>query len=119
MAVSAIHFAFGLLVFRHQLQHIAQAGWLGGVGRDPMHGAVTWFMLFSPPLMMTGLAIHSLERQGAALPPALAWWLLGTAALGVALMPASGFYLVLPPAIAILFRARRLNSNATQGRGAT
>jgi hypothetical protein len=107
MAVSVIHCAFGVFVFRQHLLQIAQTGWLGGVGRDAMLSAATWFMLFSAPLMLAGLAIHTLERQGAGLPRALAWWLLGTAAIGVALMPASGFYLVLPPAIAILLRARR------------
>jgi hypothetical protein len=112
MAVSVIHGAFGARVFSPHLLHIAQTGWLGGVARDAMLSAVTWFMLFSAPLMVAGLAIHALERQGAALPRSLAWWLLGTAALGVALMPASGFYLVLPPAVAILLRARR-NANFT------
>jgi hypothetical protein len=107
MAVAVIHCAFGVFVFRQHLLHIAQTGWLGGVEGDAMLSAVTWFMLFSPPLMVAGLAVHAMERQGAALPRALAWWLLGTAAIGVALMPASGFYLVLPPAIAILLRARR------------
>ncbi len=119
MAVSVIHFVFGLLVFRHQTAQIAQVGWGGGVARDPMLGAVTWFMLFSAPLMGAGITTHALERHGAPLPRTLAWWLLGTAALGVALMPASGFYLVVPPALAILLRARRLNLNPMQGRAAT
>jgi fumarate reductase subunit C len=119
MAVSVIHFVFGLLVFRHQLAQIAQMGWLGGVARDPTLAAVTWFMLFSAPLVAAGITTNALERQGAALPRALAWWLLGTAALGVALMPASGFYLVLPPALAILIRARRLNANPIQSRAST
>jgi hypothetical protein len=114
MAVSLIHCAFGVFVFRQHLLRIAQTGWLGGVEGDAMLGAVTWFMLFSTPLMVAGLAIHALERQGAALPRSLAWWLLGTAALGVALMPASGFYLVLPPAVAVLLRARR-NAHLTHG----
>jgi Family of unknown function (DUF6463) len=117
MAVSVIHGAFGAWVFREPLLHIAQIGWLGGVARDALLSAVTWFMLFSLPMMVAGLAIHALERQGAALPRSLAWWLLGTAALGVALMPASGFYLVVPPAIAILLRARR-NANFTQSNAA-
>jgi Family of unknown function (DUF6463) len=119
MAVSAIHFAFGLLVFPDHLQQLARAGWLGGVERDAMLGAVTWFMLFSPPLMVGGIAIHAIERQGAALPRALAWWLLGSGAVGVALMPASGFYLLLPPAIAIARRARRPHMSAKQSGAAT
>jgi hypothetical protein len=119
MAVSAIHFAFGLWAFRGPLQHIVQSGWLGGIERDATLAAVTWFMLFSPPLWMAGQAIHALERQRAPLPVSLAWWLLGTAALGVALMPASGFYLVLPPAAAILLRARQRKVPAGPGGVAT
>lgn len=106
MAVSVIHFTFGLLVFPDQLVRIARSGWLGGLEHDPMLAAVTWFMLFSPPLMMAGIAIHAIERQGLLLPRALAWWLLGTVAIGIALMPVSGFYLVLPAAFAILSRAQ-------------
>jgi len=119
MGVSVIHFAVGLLVFREHLPLILQTGWLGGVERDATLGVVTWFMLLSPALMMAGLAIHTIEQQGAALPRSLAWWLLGTAALGVALMPASGFYLVVPPAIAILLRTRRLNTGASHRSTAT
>ncbi len=105
--VAAIHVAYAAVVFPDQLETIARTGWWGGLQRDAMLVAVTWFVLFALPLLMAGVAIHAMERQGCHLPTALAWWLLATAALGIALMPASGFYLVLPAAAAILVRAKR------------
>ena len=106
MLVALIHLAFGALVFAEPLQAIGRTGWWGGVERDATLMAVTWFVLFAPPLFTTGLAIDAIERQRGHVPTALAWWLLAVAALGAALMPASGFYLVLPAVVAIFLRAR-------------
>jgi Family of unknown function (DUF6463) len=106
MLVAALHLGFAAMAFPRQLQTIARDGWWGGVERDAMLGAVTWFVLFALPLFLAGFAIHAMERQACQLPKALAWGLLATGALGIALMPASGFYLVLPAAVAILVRAK-------------
>ena len=107
MLVAAMHLVFALMAFPGQLATIARSGWWGGVERDAMLGAVTWFVLFALPLFIAGFAIHAMERQACHLPRALAWWMLATGALGIALMPASGFYLVLPAAVAILVRSKR------------
>lgn len=104
IVVAIVHTVFGLLVFRSPLQQIAQTGWWGGITSDPMLSAVTWFMLFGFPLLVAGIALHAVERTSAAIPVAIAWWLLAGTALGVALMPTSGFYLLLPPALVLLRR---------------
>jgi Family of unknown function (DUF6463) len=104
IVVAIIHTVFGLLVFHSPLHQIVQTGWWGGIERDPMLSAVTWFMLFGFPLLVAGIALHAVERTPAAIPVAIAWWLLAGTGLGVALMPTSGFYLLLPPALVLLRR---------------
>jgi hypothetical protein len=104
IAVAIVHTVFGVLVFYSPLQQIVQSGWWGGIAHDPMLSAVTWFMLFGFPLLVAGIALHAVERTPATIPVAIAWWLLAGTALGLALMPTSGFYLLLPPALVLLRR---------------
>lgn len=107
LAVAALHTVFGLLVFAGPLQKMLRLGLFNAVGADPLLAAATWFLLFGAPLALLGQALSLLERQPqldpAALRP-LGWGLLALWALGVLLMPASGFWLVLPVVWALLRR---------------
>lgn len=107
LAVAALHTLFGLLVFVGPLQKMLSRGLFNAVGADPLLAAATWFLLFGAPLALLGQALTLLEHQShldpAALRP-LGWGLLALGALGVLLMPASGFWLVLPVIWALLRR---------------
>lgn len=105
LAVSAIHTLFALVLFRVTLLAMARDGMFATVREDPTRGAVAWFVLFGVVLAIAALAIDQLERVGASL-RALGAATLGLVALGVLWMPASGFWLALPPALSML-RARR------------
>lgn len=107
MGVSAIHTLFAVVVFRAQLADILGRGVYDTVGEDPMAGAVAWFLLFGFVLAIAGLAIHHLERSGSPLPRSLGAAVLALAVLGIVLMPASGFWLALPAAFAMLAGRRR------------
>jgi Family of unknown function (DUF6463) len=111
MAVAAAHTGFALVVFPRQLLDIALNGFWGGVVRDPSLAAVTWFVLFGALLLIVGLALSTMEKKALPIPLSIGWLLLGLTVLGIALMPRSGFYLVLVPAMAIL--ARRPRGHAT------
>lgn len=105
MAVAVIHTLFAVVEFHSVLATIGRLGVLDAVGTDPMRGAVTWFVLFGLMLFIAGLAASALEQvTGGVLPRSFGWSLLGLAVLGIVLMPASGFWLVLPPAFAVLTR---------------
>jgi uncharacterized membrane protein len=105
MVVSAIHTFFAVAVFGEVLASIARRGVFDTVGTDPMTGAVVWFVLFGLILFICGLAIAELEKSSAdRLPKSIGWSLLAMAIIGVILMPASGFWLVFPPAIAVLVK---------------
>lgn len=108
IGVSIIHTLFALAVFHRVLAAIVRRGVFDTVGNDPMVGAVVWFVLFGLALFIVGLAVSSLERASSGvLPKSLGWSLLALAVLGVVLMPASGFWLAFPPAIAVLLRKPR------------
>lgn len=104
MAVAAVHTGFAVVEFMPQLADMARRGVWDSVGTDPMRGAVAWFVLFGVVLALLGWAVILVERQPAqpAAPlRALGAGVLGLAVLGIVLMPASGFWLALPAALAL------------------
>jgi len=107
MAVAGIHTVAAGFWFAPTLAQLWADGLLDSVGQDPMRGAVAWFILFGFMLFAFAVAVHELEllAPGRA-QPRLAITLLLLVGLGVLLMPASGFWLAIPPAVA-LCRGRR------------
>ncbi len=107
LAVAALHTLFALVFLHKPLLDIVQRGVFNTVGQDPMAAAAVWFLLFAAPLALQALAITTLERSGqnAALRQQ-AWGLLAMSALGVTLMPDSGFWLAIPAGIALLRKGR-------------
>lgn len=107
MAVAALHTAFAAVVFAKPLGQIAAHGVWNGIDQDPVRRAAVWFVLFGAVLALLGGAVAGLERAGTPGQPALrplGWGLLALALLGIVLMPASGFWLALPPALALCSR---------------
>jgi len=105
VGVAILHTVFGLVIGTRVLADIATRGVVDSVGEDPMVGVIVWFLLFGAVMALLGMAVTMLERaasfQGAR---GLG---IGTALLaiaGVVLMPASGFWLAFPPAIALMRR---------------
>ena len=103
LAVADLHTLYAGWRFGPVFTDIAQRGIINTVGRDPLTGAAVWFALSGAGLALTAMAIIPLERnqQHAALRP-LGGGLLLLCTLGIALMPVSGFWLVLPAAIALV-----------------
>ena len=105
MVVAALHTLVGLVMLQTPLMAMASAGWFDSVGHDPMRGVAAWFMLFGGPLLALGLAIDALEKhQATAALPSLGWLMLLLCATGALWMPVSGFWLGIPPGIALLRR---------------
>jgi hypothetical protein len=95
---------FAFAAFRGVYSALFDRGFINALDGDPLSSAAVWFFLFGPALFLFGIAVSALERLSQPLPKLLGWGLLLLAVLGIALMPASGFWLVLPPAVAILLR---------------
>jgi hypothetical protein len=91
-----------------------RSGIIGQAEADPLRMATVWFLLFGFLLIFAGLVLHRLELSGGKLSRDLAWALGALCALGVLLMPASGFWLGFVPATQIWMRAgKRTASRVT------
>lgn len=105
MAVAVVHLVVGLVMFWPTLTTMASSGWFDSVGHDPTRGVAAWFMLFGGPLLGLGLAIDALEKlQTSHAMPTLGWLMLLLCAIGALWMPISGFWLCIPPGVALLRR---------------
>lgn len=103
IGVAILHTLFALVVFNKIFLTVMQHGVFNAVGNDPMTAAAVWFLLFGAALALMGMAIHSLEQNGNYTSArAIGTGLLLMTLLGIILMPASGFWLALPAAIALL-----------------
>lgn len=102
LAVAALHTLVGVIEFSSVLTDLAHAGVINSIGTDPLRGAVVWFLLFGWVLALVGIGLDRLERDGRSGGRALGAGLLGLALVGGLLMPVSGFWLALPPALALL-----------------
>jgi hypothetical protein len=104
LAVAVLHTLYAAVVFPTQLQEIVQRGVFNSVQKDPAVGAVVWFVLFGVLFALLGWAILLAERNAALTPVplrGLGAGLLALTVLGIVLMPSSGFWLALPPALAL------------------
>ena len=108
IATAIVHALVGVALGGDILIGIVKRGMFNTVpDTDPLTGMVVWFMLFSAPFAMLGMAVDTLERAER-FPRAFALG-LGTAfmaLLGVVLMPVSGFWVVFPPAIGLMLRSK-------------
>jgi len=110
LVVAAVHTLFAAAVFQPQLHEIVRRGVFNSVHKDPVVGAVVWFVLFGGLFALLGWAILLAERHAALAPVplrGLGAGLLALTLLGIVLMPTSGFWLVLPPALALCWPPKR------------
>jgi hypothetical protein len=107
--VAILHTLFAAVVFGKVFLDIVQRGVFNTVGNDPMTAAAVWFLLFGAVLALMGMAIHSLEQNNnftSARAIGVGTLLLTLA--GIVLMPASGFWLAFPAAIALIRNKSRV-----------
>jgi hypothetical protein len=104
IVVAAIHTIFAMAVFGDVLLGIFKRGVFNTVGTDARTAGVVWFVLFGAMLFVGGLAVSALEKASMPIPKSIGWGLFFICVAGVVLMPASGFWLAFPPAIALLTR---------------
>jgi hypothetical protein len=84
---------------------MVREGLVASVGTtDPWRVAITWFLLFGFVFALVGMLAHQTERAGVPLSRGFALSLAALCALGVMLMPVSGFWLGFGPAYLALRR---------------
>lgn len=108
IAVSALHTLFGLVAFGPIVLAMLKSGLWNSVGANPLRGAVAWFLLSGGFMLVSGLAVDVCERgECVSSLRSIGWGLLIVALTCILLMPVSGAWLLLPPAIAMIWRQER------------
>ncbi len=119
IGMGVIHTIAGLVFHGSALGEIAAAGiWntLDAQGRDGGRSLAFWFLIAGFILALLGALVDWIERHhGGRVPSLLGWSLLALAALGIVLVPTLAFWLLLPPAIAAIARARRASGPSSSG----
>ena len=105
LGIAALHTIYACIFFGPIYTDIVQRGIINTVGQDPLTGAAVWFAIFGVMMAMLAAAITPMERCGqhqGLRNVGLGFLLLCVA--GVSLMPASGFWLGFPAAIALILK---------------
>ncbi|MBT3315030.1 MAG: molecular chaperone GroEL [Anaerolineae bacterium] len=113
IGTATIHTVFAFVVYAEVWIKIISAGIFDTVGVDPKIGAPALFLLWGLLYYVLGFTIDALEKKEfTPLPKSLGWGLLFNGIIAVVLMPESGFWLLFPPAIAVI-RSNRRKIDAT------
>ncbi|GAA4038768.1 hypothetical protein GCM10022409_25520 [Hymenobacter glaciei] len=97
-----LHTVFGVVVFSSVWAELFREGVLNTVNQQPMRSVAYWFLFFGFLLLLLGALVDWCEAQATTLPAFLGWGLLAMTLVGVAVMPISGMWLALIPAIGLI-----------------
>ena len=107
VAIGIVHLAFGLVFLRSLLAPLWSEGLVNTVNGQPEREFPFWFLSFGALAVILGLLVDWCERRWSELPWFLGASLLALTAAMLVVMPISGAWLVLIPAIGALLRSRR------------
>ena len=106
------HTVFALIMFANDYLSLFEHGLINSISSD-REAAAVWFILFGQVLFIIGLLIKHLEyTSDKPFPLSISINLLLMTIVGVVLMPASGFWLIFPPVIAMLLAKPVLSTQA-------
>ncbi|WP_125911839.1 DUF6463 family protein [Kiloniella majae] len=113
MGVAITHIAFTFILFRTQIAFIFMNGFFDmGITNYEISNTV-WFFFFGMPLFLVGLLIDRDEKRNT-LPPfqeVLLCTLVCMTALGIMLIPLSGFWLMVPAIFGFYLKNKSANDN--------
>lgn len=102
--IGLIHTVFGLVVFRDVIFEIFRRGFFNTIQEQPLENYAFWFIFFGFFTIILGLTIDFSERFGIAFPQFFGWIILAVTLLLIAIMPISGGWLFLIPAIGLIWQ---------------
>ncbi len=117
IAVAAVHTVAAVVFHGAALAAIASAGFLRTVaarGDDGGRSLALWFLIAGLMLALVGILVDAIEAGDRPLPRGFGVALLALALAGIAVVPLLGFWLLLPPAVAVIARGRRHGGAGTR-----
>jgi hypothetical protein len=113
MIVSILHGIVGIFFYAPQWQAIAQDGWFNVIAPNPFtpifdREDAFWFMFLTPFIFLIGKLCVWVDQQKLHLPISFSITILATVLVGLFLMPISGFWLALLPAVLMLYASTKL-----------
>ena len=112
MVIAGLHSVFGLIRYREQWHQVFSDGFVAAA-KTPSTKLAVWFVLFGMAFAVIASLSLSLEKAGLELPQFGVWVLISLTAVGLMLIPLSGFWLILPPLLAMLLDHRRTHIKKT------
>ena len=104
--VGVIHLSFGLVFMHDTLRLLWSEGLWNTVNGQPVREAVFWFLCTGIVLLIVGVLVNQAERTGLTIPRFVTWSFAALVLIGVLVMPISGIWLMIPPAVGMLIRGR-------------
>jgi hypothetical protein len=106
--IGAGHSLVGFIVFRSTIALMIKEDLVNTI---PLNGnsskeAAFWFLFTGFALMIIGGLVNLIENKNINMPAFLLWSLILMTAIGVFMMPVSGFWLLLIPILGLLLRQR-------------
>ena len=105
--VCGLQTAYGVWISRPVWVSMWRDGLLNTAGVLPERDAAIWLIAFGQFGMLLGFLADWAERTAGRLPGCFGWSLIGFVAIMGLLMPVSGVWLLLAPAIAAIVEAKR------------
>lgn len=106
IATAILHTAIGIAEGHAQLAAVAREGFVDAIDPHPDRHGLFWFLVTGAGLVTTGQLAGWTHRRTGTLPAALGWNLLAASTVGAALLPRSGFWLIIPQGLLIIAAAR-------------
>ena len=106
MAIGLLHTVVGLSLFRSTLAELFAEGLVNTVNGQPVREFAFWFIFFGFLAILLGALIDWCDRLSGPLPAFLGLGLLAISIVLVTIMPVSGGWLFLVPAVGALLRSR-------------
>jgi hypothetical protein len=115
LGISAVHTAVGAVMFRETIAQLAQEGFVATIRHEPDRGVAFWFFYTGFALALIGAWMDEREAEGRPFPGYVVASLAAFTAVGILIMPRSGFWLLIPPAVGAILRHWRMGRAASAG----
>lgn len=105
-----IHNIVGFVMGWSVLQDIVKDGFVNTVNEQMDRNAIFWFLFSGFIMLLVGMMMQNMIRENQKpVPNYIAYYLLVISVIGCIMMPASGFWIVLPQCAIIIFSRKEEN----------